>query len=58
MISVATVIAQSDLGIVTATDELSVANALQSWFVYIAKMFVPTGLAVYYPYPDGVSYWG
>ena len=62
VVSMATVIAQSDLGIVPTTDELSVAyrisNALQSWFVYIAKMFVPTGLAVYYPYPDGFSYWG
>lgn len=58
----AMVIVQSDLRIVQTTDELSVAdhiaNALQSCFVYIAKIFVPTGLTVYHPYPDGFSYWG
>ena len=33
------------------------ANALVSYVVYIAKMFWPTGLAAFYPYPRELPLW-
>jgi tetratricopeptide (TPR) repeat protein len=32
-------------------------NALVSYFIYIAKMFWPVGLAVFYPYPHEIPAW-
>jgi tetratricopeptide (TPR) repeat protein len=34
-----------------------VENALVSYVVYIAKMFFPTRLAVFYPYPSDIPLW-
>ena len=36
---------------------LRVENALVSYVVYIAKMFWPTRLAVFYPYPIRIPWW-
>jgi len=36
---------------------LRAENALVSYVAYIAKMFWPTGLAVFYPYPQGLPVW-
>src|ERR1039458_1126855 len=36
---------------------LRVENALVSYIIYIAKMFWPTRLAVFYPYPSEVPAW-
>jgi tetratricopeptide (TPR) repeat protein len=36
---------------------LRVENALISYVIYIAKMFWPSGLAVFYPYPLRVPVW-
>ena len=36
---------------------LRLENALVSYFVYIAKMFWPAGLAVFYPYPLDIPAW-
>jgi protein O-mannosyl-transferase len=36
---------------------LRVENALISYLIYIAKMFWPSGLAVFYPYPVDVPAW-
>jgi tetratricopeptide (TPR) repeat protein len=36
---------------------LRIANALVSYLVYTVKMFWPTGLAVFYPYPADVPVW-
>ena len=36
---------------------LRVENALVAYCVYIAKMFWPSGLAVFYPYPAAVPLW-
>ena len=36
---------------------LRVENAFISYFVYIAKMFWPAGLAVFYPYPEAIPGW-
>ncbi len=36
---------------------LRLENALLSYFIYIAKMFWPAGLAVFYPYPSGIPAW-
>jgi tetratricopeptide (TPR) repeat protein len=36
---------------------MRVENALLSYCIYIAKMFWPTGLAVFYPYPLDIPAW-
>lgn len=36
---------------------LRIENALVSYVVYIAKMFWPVGLAVFYPYPRDIPEW-
>ena len=54
-VGIVTLVAQNDLGILASTVELPmavrVANALESYWFYAAKTFVPLGLAVRYPYP-------
>ena len=37
--------------------KLRVANALVSYVQYIEKMFWPTSLAVFYPFPDNMPVW-
>jgi tetratricopeptide (TPR) repeat protein len=36
---------------------LRLENALISYLIYIAKMFWPAGLAVFYPYPPAIPWW-
>jgi tetratricopeptide (TPR) repeat protein len=36
---------------------LRLENALDSYVIYIVKMFWPSGLAVFYPYPANVPVW-
>jgi len=36
---------------------MRLGNALVSYIVYIAKTFCPTGLAVFYPYPEHLPIW-
>ena len=36
---------------------LRIENALTSYVIYIGKMFWPTGLAMFYMYPDSVAAW-
>ncbi len=36
---------------------LRIENALVSYFIYIAQMFWPAGLAVFYPYPSEIPAW-
>ena len=51
--------AQSSGGAVATVAQVGlparVANALVSYVVYLRQAFVPTGLAVFYPYPEAVS---
>jgi tetratricopeptide (TPR) repeat protein len=48
-------------GIVIPTHEvpldLRLANGLVSYMIYLGKMIWPQRLAVFYPYPEGVSLW-
>jgi tetratricopeptide (TPR) repeat protein len=59
--SVVTYMVQRHSGAVGALAALPVglraANALVSCLTYILKMFWPSGLAVYYPYPAGIPPW-
>jgi len=34
-----------------------ISNALVSYVIYIQKTFWPSGLAVFYPYPDSIAAW-
>jgi protein O-mannosyl-transferase len=56
-----TYLVQSSRGDVKAFSQYSVglraANAIVSYFVYIAKMFWPTRLAVFYPFPADLPAW-
>ena len=36
---------------------LRIENALLSYVTYLAKMFWPSGLAVFYPYPAAIPFW-
>ena len=58
-VSVLTVIAQDDLGIVRSSEEISmayrIANALESYLIYFLKLGFPFGLAAFYPYPSEFS---
>ena len=36
---------------------LRVENALVSYLVYIRRMFWPSGLAIFYPYPKAIAFW-
>jgi len=59
-IAVATYAVQQHSGAVEALSVpigLRVENALISYVCYIAKMFWPTGLAVFYPYPMHLAAW-
>ena len=59
--SLITLIVQRKGRAVVALEMLSpvsrICNAVVSYVVYIVKTFVPTRLAVYYPYPDTVPIW-
>jgi tetratricopeptide (TPR) repeat protein len=56
-----TIVAQKSGGALGALDAFSLniraANALTSYIAYIAKMFVPIKLAVFYPYPSFIPAW-
>jgi tetratricopeptide (TPR) repeat protein len=55
-----TYLAQSGSGAVDALRipfALRLENALLTYLVYIAKMFLPTRLAVFYPYPSEILLW-
>jgi len=60
-VAAVTFVVQSGSGAVRAVDTfpvgLRIANALVSYVVYIAKMFWPSHLAVFYPYPLDVPLW-
>jgi protein O-mannosyl-transferase len=58
--SVIAFLTQRDIGAVSqftkVSTQLSICNALTSYFRYVEKVFWPGGLAAFYPYPvDGVS---
>jgi protein O-mannosyl-transferase len=59
--SIATYLAQQHSGAVgpfgAVPFGLRAANALLSCVTYIAKMFWPSGLAVFYPYPAAIPLW-
>ncbi len=59
--SVATYVVQREWGAVSSLDmiplKLRIANALVSYIAYIAKMFWPQRLAVFYPYPAEIPIW-
>lgn len=58
--AVITYLAQAGSGAVDALHisfALRIENALVSYFIYIAKMFWPAGLAVFYPYPSEIPAW-
>jgi protein O-mannosyl-transferase len=59
--SLATYLAQRHSGAVGALAavplDLRSANALLSYMTYIAKIFWPSGLAVFYPYPAAIPLW-
>jgi hypothetical protein len=59
--SLVTYFAQEWTGAVADIDQipvgLRVGNALVSYVVYLGKMFWPTGLALFYPYPLGLLGW-
>jgi tetratricopeptide (TPR) repeat protein len=56
--AIATYLAQSGSGAVQAFPlGLRIENALVSYMAYIAKMFWPVRLAVFYPYPAAVPVW-
>jgi protein O-mannosyl-transferase len=55
-----TYLAQAGSGAVDALRvplALRLENAAVSYFIYIAKMFWPAGLAVFYPYPPQIPAW-
>ncbi len=58
---VITYLAQRDLGAVKVSNAypigLRIGNALLSYVVYISDTVWPSGLAVFYPYPEHVSAW-
>lgn len=59
--SVITYLVQQEGGAVASVDKiplmLRVSNALVSYVEYMARMFVPSGLAVLYPYPESIPVW-
>ena len=58
--AVITYLVQSGSGAVDAISialGLRIQNALVTYFVYIAKMFWPVDLAVFYPYPVTIPIW-
>jgi Flp pilus assembly protein TadD len=56
-VSVITYLAHQQANAVVSLEIISLGmrlqNALVSYAIYIAKMFWPTGLAIFYPYPQG-----
>ena len=57
---IVTYVAQAGSGAVDALRvpiAMRIENALLSYFIYIAKMFWPAGLAVFYPYPLEIPAW-
>jgi tetratricopeptide (TPR) repeat protein len=44
-------------GLATLPLDLRLGNALLSCFTYLSKMFWPSGLAVFYPYPAEIPLW-
>ncbi len=60
-VSVATYLVQQASGAVKAFNAvplgLRVENALDTYIIYIDKMFWPAGLAVFYPYPADIPAW-
>ena len=61
VVGVITLRAQSQLGIVPNLEELSlaprIANALESYLIYVQKTLLPFDLAIGYPYPETFSPW-
>jgi tetratricopeptide (TPR) repeat protein len=59
--SITTYFAQQTTGAVVALDaiplRIRLANALVSYFAYIGKMFWPTRLVLFYPYPLEIPTW-
>jgi len=59
--AVVTFLAQQSGGAMGTTETfpigLRIENALVSYVTYIAQMFWPKGLAVYYPYPSSIPAW-
>ncbi|MGB7762105.1 MAG: tetratricopeptide repeat protein [Bryobacteraceae bacterium] len=55
--AVVTYVVQKIGGAVNQTAMFGIGNALVSYLVYVAKTFWPTGLAVFYPYPDKLALW-
>jgi len=59
--ALATYLVQRAGGAVRSTEAfplvLRVENALVTYVIYIAEMFWPTRLAVFYPYPAAVPAW-
>ncbi|MFZ0935283.1 MAG: tetratricopeptide repeat protein [Bryobacteraceae bacterium] len=55
--AVVTYVVQRAGGAVNPAAMFGPGNALVSYLVYIAKTFWPAGLAVFYPYPEKLSFW-
>ncbi|HKE25353.1 MAG TPA: tetratricopeptide repeat protein [Bryobacteraceae bacterium] len=59
--SAVTFFVQSQSGAVASFGAMSFAlrleNALVTYWVYLAKTFWPSGLAIFYPYPSQISLW-
>jgi tetratricopeptide (TPR) repeat protein len=58
--SIVTYAVQSGAGAAEAVEAslgLRIENALVSYLAYIGNMFWPAGLAVFYPYPQGLPAW-
>jgi tetratricopeptide (TPR) repeat protein len=55
--AVVTLVVQRAGGAVNPAALFGLGNALVSYVVYVAKTFWPAGLAVFYPYPEGVALW-
>jgi len=58
--AIATYAVQSSAGAAEALQialGLRIENALVSYLLYIVKMFIPQGLAVFYPYPPNFPMW-
>ena len=59
--SIVAFLAQQHGGTISTLNEfpltLRIQNALLSYLTYLAKLFWPSRLAVFYPYPAGLSMW-
>ncbi len=48
---------QEGLGGPTVSWGLRLANSLTAYWWYLGKFFWPTGLVVYYPFPEAIPFW-